>query len=691
MNADNTQQQLLCKALAPASIIATTTGWNFLATGQVSVSVLFFFTALTFTCIATGDLLVALVHGTSSRFNGLSLRLLTGFLAINTLLYFLVLILPLGISYSAILIVITVFLIRWWIRKPLAKVLIPASSPVELVFLLLSLVAASFWCQDLFNPILAGQTETTIRAWPDVFFHIRQISLFASTDTAVPLSDFQMAGAPSHAYHYASYMLPAALVAMTPTTSLYAYGGTFVPFGLLLTALASFSLLSSLMGRWPGAAAGLALLLAPDALQQGFGNGFLSYHWLQHVGPASLYGVAIAALAWLLMFEACKERKLYLIPTAYFVGLCIAIFKAQIFVANAYLIFIFPAFFMKGFVTNTRRIYFYVATTLFLLAIFVSQQSKNIPVIRLDGTGIDSYGASLLSAQNQGAFYSFVTYTFQSSTGLIFILSTAVVLLFGTFGIWAAAYPLLIARIKQKLRLSIVIFPLLVAINYLLMSQGLALDSNGVGRPEELLNRPFVWAYFVICSWGGAMLYFLFFGNRKPLRKFSALAIFIVMIAGLAVPFQFGHNIHSLQQWLPNVDGVKLPTCLVQSAEYVRKKSDVGALIQDSSNDANFAFTALAERQEFAINAGGVRAPSGVFYRLAQLNHKLKKFESEKEVLAFVRANSIAWYLRRPEDTLRWPKSVDNYIEYQCGNYRLYNFKLERAISDPSTNISRYQ
>ena len=116
------------------------------------------------------------------------------------------------------------------------------------------------------SSLSANATETTIHGWSDIFFHLRQISILASAKGFNSLSDFQMAGAPAHAYHYASYVLPAMVMALTPTTALQAYGGTFVPFGLLLTALAAFSLLSAVMGKWPGAVAGLALLFAPDAL-----------------------------------------------------------------------------------------------------------------------------------------------------------------------------------------------------------------------------------------------------------------------------------------------------------------------------------------------------------------------------------------------------------------------------------------
>ena len=51
---------------------------------------------------------------------------------------------------------------------------------------------------------------------------------------------------------------------------------------------------------------------------------------------------------------------------------------------------------------------------------------------------------------------------------------------------------------------------------YLIMSLGLAYDKNQVGTPDELLHRPFVWAYFVVCSWVAGAIYMWKFGNYVP-------------------------------------------------------------------------------------------------------------------------------------------------------------------------------
>jgi len=676
--------RLLFGVLPFALVVAAATTWSFLASGQASLSVAFFFACMIGASFATGDLIVRYVLGAAARFSGLSIRLLLGFLALNLCVYTAFLLVPLGLAALAgICAAVTtsiwgiVLLKKGWIASA-------ESGAVECVYLLVSILAVTLWCQDLFRLVVIGETSVVVMGWQDIFFHLRQISSFAAAASVASMSDIQMAGAPAHAYHYASYVLPSSLSAATAVSSLHAYAGTFVPFGLLLTGLAGFCLLSSLMGRAAGAAAGLALLCAPDALQQGFGNSFLSYHWLQHIAPAALYGVATAAVAWLFMFEACHERRIKLVAVAFAVALSCVLFKAQIFVATSYLMFVFPALFMANIPASTRKKYFWGATAIFFVVASVAQFSKNVPVMRLDGTGISYYGAMLNSAQKPGLFQPFVDYTFTSATSLVFIVTTALALLFLTFGLWTLIYPLLVRRLNVTLSKAVVLFPLLVVLNYLLMSQGLATDSSGLGMPEELLHRPFVWAYFVVCTWTAAAVCYLVLGapdsqagvRTKMNTRLVCIASLVALPFALAVPALHGHKIHALPQWMPGGFGVKIPTCVVTAGEFVQARGDRHDLVQDSKNDPIFVLTALSERQSFVAGpgAGNIRTPDGLHRRIVLLNVKFKKLTSATEVVDFARRNGISWYLRAPSDEPSWPADVDKYVDFQCGGYRLYHF-----------------
>jgi hypothetical protein len=220
-------------------------------------------------------------------------------------------------------------------------------------------------------------------------------------------------------------------------------------------------------------------------------------------------------------------------------------------------------------------------------------------------------------------------------------------------------------------------------LNYLVMSQGLALDSRAIGRPEELLHRPFVWAYFIFVIWSAAAVYAMLlpeesagsesaWGAQQD-RFAPALVAFVATLA-LAVPAFLGRGIHSLVLWYPDVRGVAIPSCVVKSANYIRTNSKALDVVQASDNDPHFVVSALTERQLFVAAVGGVRTPEGVYRRLSQVNYRLNRMTGSDEVAAFFNQNGIAWYLRRADATLTWSEVTDKFVVFRCESVRVYHF-----------------
>jgi hypothetical protein len=161
----------------------------------------------------------------------------------------------------------------------------------NLLCILLSGLGATLWCRDSLKPALNDGHVTIYRMWSDSFFHAREISGFSQSHGLGTLFDIQMSGALSTPYHYASYVTPAAVLSLTDSHAYEVLASFMLPFGIFLTGLAAFSLAGSIWGVWPGLAATVAVVLLPDAYQQGFGNKFLSYNLLQQVAPGrSLWG-----------------------------------------------------------------------------------------------------------------------------------------------------------------------------------------------------------------------------------------------------------------------------------------------------------------------------------------------------------------------------------------------------------------
>jgi hypothetical protein len=112
---------LLIERLVPTIIVAgALAGWNGLAVGQISVAGSLFFLALATLSVVVGGVFVRRVLGPSPKFASYSIRLVIGFLALNTVLYVTVLILPLPISASALIVLVGGIVLWWALRGNLA-------------------------------------------------------------------------------------------------------------------------------------------------------------------------------------------------------------------------------------------------------------------------------------------------------------------------------------------------------------------------------------------------------------------------------------------------------------------------------------------------------------------------------------------------------------------------------------------
>jgi len=216
-------------------------------------------------------------------------------------------------------------------------------------------------------------------------------------------------------------------------------------------------------------------------------------------------------------------------------------------------------------------------------------------------------------------------------------------------------------------------------LNYLVMSLGLAMDTKLVGQPEELLHRPFVWAYFVVAAWTGAAAYTCLFGNGPPGSKVSRILAAIIVMSSLSVPLIFGRNLQTLP-FASSFESYKalnsVPTGLVKACSYMRKHSQPSDVIQDSENDPRFWVTGLAERQEFAVNYkrwAKIYTPPGLGERLNDLAN-FKRVKEKQDLIEFITKSKISWYLLEPGSKVDWPASVLKNPVYRASGYRLYHF-----------------
>jgi len=472
--------------------------WNYLSLGAFSISGLIAILSIIFFSALLGDVFWIHALKQSSQFDFLAFKILVGLLLGNCLLFFISLVLPFGLIWDWIILIGLISLLSFSTRRSL-KGAFAVQCPSEKVLLFLLPLITTWWVQQLLQP--PYQVGEEIRFWgsSDVLTHMAQLGVQSRGYGLSAMSDYLMAGAPLHPYHFASYLFPALVAKTQNYDSLVAYSSFLLPVGIFVLGLSAYVMGRNLFGAYAGLVAGIGILLVPDAFQQGFGNLFLGQsYWLMQSIPAMPYGVAACALVFVFLFEGFRTQSWRWVLASYVFVLVVLLYKAHLFVAISWPALILPALFMGHFSKITRTISVVVLSLIFFTSLEVSQLSSSMPTLKLNGAGFTDYTHWLTEIQAPGWIKTMVTLPSVQEHGRAYlkIFAYIVMVLLCSIGIAFLIYPLLSRKLFKEKPIYIGLFPYLVAVIYLVMALGFALETRGIGRPEELQHRPFIWAYF---------------------------------------------------------------------------------------------------------------------------------------------------------------------------------------------------
>jgi hypothetical protein len=655
--------------------------WHWQTAGRLPPAAVATFAAFSWMAIVYGDLFVRISPLPPTLTPSLTFRFLFGYFIVNTCLGALLLAPDVGVARGFLILVagaVVVAVVRRGRPMPArdSGTVVP-----DLLCILVFGAAATLWCADALSPIVTEGANTIFRVWRDSFFHVRTISMFSQAHGVESLSDIKMAGMPLPFYHYASYLLPAAIVSLTGSSAFNAFAGFQLPFGVMLTGIAAFAFAASLWGLWAGLAAGCALLLLPDAYQQGFGSRILSYHFLQQVNLAGLYGVSCAAAAWIFILDGCRRGKYSSVILGYSFILLTLIYKAQIFVAIAFLAMIYPCLFFSGLRAGRRVLAAILFTAVFVFVVRLAQRSGSFPTLRLDFSSTSAYAEYIFRSYDPGFLRDFFASHVMHGRPKVWKLVFAGMILLSSFGLWGfASFAIFLrlgfSRLRATLAPAVLFFPLFIVFNYMTMALGLATDTTGTGSFVELLNRPVVWAYYGVVVWTAGAAYAYAFGDNPPRSLYARGFVALCALSCFAVPWLFGRNL----QTFPARPGFgtfsefnRFPTCLVNATHYIKAHSPKGDVIQDSTNDPLLLVGALAERQDFAADWALGKETKALQDRLDGLA-SFKAMTTEAGLNGFAVKSKLSWYLLRPETSVSWPMGVLQNAAFACDGYRVYRF-----------------
>jgi hypothetical protein len=653
--------------LAVAAIAAVISVWAAVAAGSFSVPALFACEAVFFAFYLAGSIFVSLPGLALGIRSDLPLRLLVGYGLVNTALFVLAWLSPLGVlaNFGLLLAVTVAVFVRTGGRNA------ASAEPASLWAVALCLVAASLWCQDSIHP-RAGQGDLIFfKPWVDGFYHAVHIRIFAASHGAASIEDWRLLGVAARPYHYGMYQLPAFITRASGIDSYSAFAGVLAPVGVFFTGLAAYAFAASLFGAWAGVGAAAALLLLPDGAQQGMQNPFMSYHWLTQISPSATYGLALLAVAWLFVIKGCVQGSRSQLFTGWAFATLLLAYKLHYVFANALLLLLVPAIFFGGRQGFRRRAPWIVAACVaYAAGVVLAQRVPGVPLIRFDASCVGEVLRLVQSFAVHGAFRDYLVAHMGAEA------SRTANLLFGvpyvSLAILGLFLPLLVSlsilHWRRWPRL-FVVFPLLLLLNFLVMFFALALDFSS-STPDEMSHRPLMIVYFFVVAWVGGVAVSMLVEVPRGVR----FALICVAGSLLMVPAHFGPGVQRM--WaMPAHCPVRLPAALVSVTDYIRAHGGPEDVIQDSQFDRIYAFAALSERRSF-VSHTMTRMPfrgEMIDARSSAIDHFLT-LRTAKAVSATAHAFGFRWFVLERGERVDWPAEVLDHPVLESGPFRLYEF-----------------
>jgi hypothetical protein len=438
-------------------------------------------------------------------------------------------------------------------------------------------------------------------AWSDYFIHASEIVQFANLPALHEQSIFA-AGAPLPIYHYASYMLPAAIVSLTGLPALVCATSLWTPLGFLVLGFGAFALGNEMEESTGGLASITAVLLLPDAAWYGLKNPFLDFHWLLQISSSGAFAVGLALLSLKFLRSWATRGGAASWVASALSALLVAPFRVHIAVL------IIPAVAAGSLCYWRMRLAWKAVVAAGLLGltaigVFVAESIQRAPHFLSDPIRPLAF-LRMVHAMQPNNYASLFTSAESHLPQWLVITFGAVLFLLAAFGILLPLYLLFLVTIGRRSDA----LPLMIVLIYLTV---VLLFPTNQQEPEEFQHRPFVLVYAVLAIWCAVMLlrWVSDLIGAVPRPRWLALPVLVLL------PFPLLLSPWSQQsrlEWGPKFVSTMVPPGLQLLAGEIRRNSATTSVIAAPPNDLSPAFSALSERAMFLPGDDFLRIQSGL-------------------------------------------------------------------------------
>jgi hypothetical protein len=199
-----------------------------------------------------------------------------------------------------------------------------------------------------------------------------------------------------------------------------------------------------------------------------------------------------------------------------------------------------------------------------------------------------------------------------------------------------------------------------------------------LGTADELIHRPFVWAYWLVGSLTGGRLFSMAAARRPPSPTWTVAVSILPLVL---VPVWYGSGLQR-GKWSGAYtrSSLRVDRGLVDCAHYIRGQPPSNAVVQDSRLDELLILGGLGERRSFAsrlnvwVRASKAFRVSPYQEQLGRLQ-RLQQAANVPDLQRSVRETGIRWYVVHPGDSYPWPTEFRDRPVFESDGYRVYDMQ----------------
>jgi hypothetical protein len=550
-----------------------------------------------------------------------------------------------------------------------------------------ALLAATCWARGLLQSVDYEGDEIVFHNWMDFFSHANMIARYTAGVDLWAQGHAELFGLPTAFAHYASYVGPATQVAFSGQSAYSAALAYWTPMGTFLTGLAAYVLVLPWAGRAGGLCASAALLTLPDASYHWPGNGFLGYHWLQQIGAAGMYGTACGGLALTLVLQWHRQKSRRALGLGLGFAAATLCYKAQILVVLVPLLGACLTLWLPSASRGYRPCLFLafsaacISGGLALNRLYpeahpfgVNPECFQRYNVWLSKEFRDPYCRDLFRAGGTGLG---LTRYYAATIGLCAV---------ATFGVSLVLGAVLLGVVLLRRQVSAAdAVPWGAVVIYLTLYATFN-DYALVGiHPWELIHRPFVWAYFLLCTWAGARCWQQLAATAWGRRRLRPGVAALLCVPLLLLPLRMGRGVQQGKSICRfDCTNVRVPRGLIDAAHFVARTAAPLDVLQDSQYDEMLIVGAFAERRAYLARPGIWTREKSQRIRdeVAKRKALVEQLEQQTDPLKLrqaIDALGIRWFILRPNDVVLWPASLVGAPAFTSHGFRVYDLAATPA------------